>query len=91
MRNLSNVIMQEISRQGCTIAEFAEECDVSCRQLNDIKNRKTNDIKFSTLVKICENVENGYADVFEVECTKEFDIEKFVLTNGREKYVLKKI
>ena len=56
-----------------------------------IVNRQKNDIRLSVIWKICENSEIQFADLFDSECAGEFNIEKFILTDGNTKYGLKKI
>lgn len=70
LKNLSDAIMQEIEKKGCSISDFAEKCDVSYRQLSSIKNCQVDDIKFSTFVKICEKLENGYLEVLRLSARK---------------------
>ncbi len=44
----------------------------------------------SVIWNICENSNIKISEVFEIECAEEFDLEKYILTNGHEEYGLKK-
>lgn len=91
MNRLADLILREIERKGCSATCFAELCGINRNELGQIVNRQKNDIRLSVIWRICENSEIQFSDVFEIECTREFNIENFILTNGHKKYVLKKI
>lgn len=90
MNRLAELILEEMERTGRSATCFAELCGVNRNTVGDIINRKGKDVKLSFIWNICENSEIRISDVFEVECAREYNIENFVLTNGHEKYVLKK-
>lgn len=91
MKNLSDLILKKMEEENYTIAKFADICDVSERQISDIKNRRVKNIELKTLVKICESHGISYVDVF--GCKADLENQKrilssFVLTNGNDNYVL---
>lgn len=91
LNRLADLILREIERRGCSATCFAELCGINRNELGQIVNRQKNDIRLSVIWRICENSEIQFSDVFEIECAEEFDIENYVLTNGRAKYALRKI
>ncbi len=91
LNRLADLILGEMERTGRSATCFAELCGVNRNMLGDVINRKGNDVELSFIWNICENSEIRFSDIFEIECAEEFDIENHVLTNGHEKYVLKKI
>lgn len=91
LNRLADLILAEINKKDCSITCFAELCGIPRNEMGLIVNRKKKDVRLSVIWNICENSEIRISDVFGIECAEEFDIEKFVLTNGREKYALKKI
>lgn len=90
LNRLADLILGEMEKTGRSATCFAELCGVNRNTLGDIINRKGKDVKLSFVWNICENSEIRISDVFEIECAKEFDIENYVLTNGKETYFLKK-
>lgn len=91
LNRLADLILGEMKRTGKSATCFAELCGINRNTLGDVINRKGKDVKLSFIWKICENSEIRISDIFEIECSEEFNIENFVLTNGYEKYILKKI
>lgn len=91
MNRLADLILVEIRRKGCSVACFAELCGISRNELGQIINRQKKDVRLSVIWNICENSEIGFPDVFYIEHAEEFNIENYILTNGREKYCIKKI
>lgn len=91
MNRLADLILLEIQRRDCSIECFADICGLSKNEVGNITTRKKKNIYVSTLLKICENSGIKISDIFEIECAKEFDIENYILTNGKEKYTLKKL
>lgn len=91
MNRLADLILLEIQKRNCSISYFADICGISKNEVGNITTRKKKDIYVSTLLKICENSDIKFSDVFEIECSKEFSIENYILTNGKEKYVIKKL
>lgn len=91
MNRLADLILIEIQKRNCSIACFADICGISKNEVGNITTRKKKDIYVSTLLKICENSDIKFSDVFEVNCSEELKIENFILTDGKEKYMLKKL
>lgn len=91
LNKLADLILSEIGKRNCSARCFAELCDVNRNVLNGIINRKENDVKLSFIWNICENSEIRLSDIFEIECSEEFNLENYILTNGKEKYVIKKL
>lgn len=91
LNRLADLILGEMERTGRSATCFAELCGVNRNTLGDVINRKGRDVKLSFIWNICENSEIRISDVFEIECAEEFNIEKFVLTNGKDEYILKKV
>ena len=91
MDNLSSILLKEMEEKKITLEQLSIICDISCRQISNIINRKSFDIKISTLIKICTNMNISISDVFCVE--KEFEetvvrkvITRFFVTDGKNKY-----
>lgn len=91
MNRISELILAEMERKSCSAKCFAELCGVNRDELGRIINRQKKDIRLSVIWKICENSGIRFSDIFEIECSEEFNFENYILTNGREKYVLKKL
>ena len=91
LNRLSDLILEEMKRRKCSIRCFAELCGVRPEEMRLIVNCQKKDVKLSIIWKICENSEIRLSDIFEIECSEEFSIENYILTNGKEKYVIKKL
>lgn len=91
MNRLADLILMDMEKRQCSATYFADACGVSKNEIGNITRRKKKDMNISTLLKICENSGISVEDVFGIECSEEFVMENFVLTNGHEKYALKKL
>lgn len=91
MNRLADLILAEMKRTKRSAKCFAELCGVNRNTLGDVINRKGPDVKLSFIWNICENSEIRISDIFEIECAEEFSLENYVLTNGKEKYAIKKL
>lgn len=91
LNRLADLILAEMVKTGKSARCFAELCGVNRDKLGRVINQKDKDVKLSFIWNICENSEIKISDVFEIECSKEFSVENYILTNGYEKYALKKI
>lgn len=82
------MVIKRIDEMNCTIEEFSIICDISSREISNIKNRTAKDIKFNTFVKLCENAGISYIDIFGYNDRELVDreIQKFILTDGEQKY-----
>ena len=63
MERLAILVNDEIERQHCTIKSFSVRCGVSYERMRDITNREIDDIRLSTLERICDNSHFTIADV----------------------------
>lgn len=91
MNRLADLILVEMERTRRSATRFAELCGVNRNTLNDVINRKRKDVGLSFIWNICENSDIGFSDIFEIECAEEFDLENYIITNGKEKYVIRKL
>lgn len=91
LNKLADLILLEMDKKDCSMTCFAELCGIPRNEMGLIVNKKKKDVRLSVIWNICENSEIRISDVFEIECAEEFNIENFILTNGHEKYFLKKI
>ena len=66
MKNLRESILKTMEEGNYTIARFADECGVSEREISKIKNGDASNIRFDTLVKICENSGIHYEEIFDL-------------------------
>lgn len=85
------MILEEMEKRRYSIRCFAELCGVRTEEIRLIVNKQKRDVRLSVIWKICKNSEIRISDIFEIECAEEFNIENYILTNGKEKYVLKKL
>ena len=64
MERFSNLILMEMERKNQSCLQFSELCGVGRNIVGDIVNRKKLDVKLSTVVKICENTDINFEDIF---------------------------
>lgn len=93
MEKLSDLILLEIGEKKCTVSSFAINCGISKSEMDKIINKKLNDIKVSTILKIIDNSQICYNDIFEADKTdniaeKDYIESSFVLTDNKTKYHL---
>lgn len=91
LNRLADLILEEMEKRKCSATYFADFCGISRNELGKIVNRQKKDIRLSTVWNICENSGIRFSDIFEIECAAEFSIENYILTNGKEKYAIKKL
>lgn len=91
LNRLAKLVLSEMEKTGQSATCFAELCGINRNELGFIINRRKKDVRLSVIWNICENSNINFSDVFEVECLQKNEIEDFILTNGREKYVLSKV
>ena len=91
MNRIAELLLAEMERKNCSAKCFAELCGVNRDELGRIIKRQKRDVRLSVIWKICENSEIRFSDIFEIECSEEFYIDNYILTNGKEKYTLKKL
>lgn len=67
LKNLADLILLKMENGNYTAARFADECRISLRELNRIKNKEANNIRLSTLVRICTTHGISFSDIFEYQ------------------------
>lgn len=67
MKNLRELILKKMEDENYTISRFADKCEVSEREISRIKNGEANNIRFDVFVKICENSNISYKNVFNLK------------------------
>lgn len=92
MLNFRNSLIKKMNENNWNITQLAIICDCSYHGMCNIVNGNVNDINFSTFIKICENANISYEDIFEIESldSLEKELQKFYVTNGKTKFRLLK-
>lgn len=85
MERLCMEILNEIHRKNISYTLFADLCGISRKIMADIVNREKEDVKLSTIVKICENSDIKLEDIFLKK--KSEPQETYLLLNG-ERYLI---
>lgn len=85
LEKLCDEILREIHRKNISYTLFADLCGISRKIMADIVNRNKEDVKLSTIVKICENSDIKLEDVFLKK--KSEPQEAYLLLNG-ERYLI---
>lgn len=90
--NFRNSLIKKMNENNWSITQLAIICDCSYHGMCNIVNGNVNDINFSTFIKICENANIPYEDIFEIESSNslEKELQKFYVTNGKTKFRLHK-
>ena len=65
--NFRNSLIKKMNENNWSITQLAIICDCSYHGMCNIVNGNVNDINFSTFIKICENANISYEDIFEIE------------------------
>ncbi|MCM1325253.1 MAG: helix-turn-helix transcriptional regulator [Bacteroidales bacterium] len=89
LNRLADLVLEEIGNRNCSCVCFADLCGISRNEMSNIVNRKKNDIKLSTILKICENSQINEDDVFGVNFDVQKDIEVIVRVKGKSHRFLK--
>lgn len=88
LRKLSELVLLELGRKNQSCVCFAELCGISRNEVSAIINQKKNDVRLSTIIKICENsdiqIENLFSD-FETENT----LNNAIIIIGGKRYIIK--
>ena len=87
LERLCMEILNEIHKQNISYTLFADLCGISRKIMADIVNRNKEDVKLSTIVKICENSDIKLEDIF-VSHPKEIP-DVYIMING-ERYNIEK-
>ena len=90
--NFRNSLIKKMNENNWSITQLAIICDCSYHGMCNIVNGSVNDINFSTFIKICENANISYEDIFEIESfnSLEKEMKKFYISNGKMKFRLLK-
>lgn len=90
LNNLADSVLAEIGKMNCTYSYFADFCGISRNEISDIVSRRKNDLRLSTLHKICKNTEVSYVDIFEYSNSEIFKkmIKNYYFTDGNNTYFL---
>lgn len=93
LSNFRNSLIKKMNENNWNITQLAIICDCSYHNMCNIVNGNFHDINFSTFVKICENANISYKDVFEIESfdSLEKEMKKFYITNGKMKFRIEKV
>lgn len=79
---LSELILMEVNRRNCTFTYFADVCGMSRNELRHIVMREKEDMKLSTIKRICDNSCFEIEDVFEAQPIEEYAKTVTVERNG---------
>ena len=92
LSRLSSELIKKMDENRWSIAQLSAMCHISYHGMCNIVNGNVNDINFSTFVKICENANISYEDIFEIESfnSLEKEMKKFYISNGKMKFRLLK-
>lgn len=92
MGKMREELIMKMNQNNWNIRELAIMCDTSYHTMCNIVNGVSNDMKFSTFLKICKNASISYAKVFEInnDATLEIALRKLVISCGGRQYKLKK-
>lgn len=58
-------MLLKLEKKNYSYIQFADICKISRNEISAIVSRKKKDIKLSTFVKICENLDISYSDIFD--------------------------
>ena len=61
---MSELVNSEIDKRHETILSFSVKCEISYNEMRKICNGTINDIRISTIHKICENSDITMVDIF---------------------------
>lgn len=64
IKNISNAILYEMGEEEITISLMAEKCNVSKRTICGIVGGRKKGLTLNTIVKICNNTNIKYSDIF---------------------------
>ncbi len=91
--NLKTELIHTMAKKRCSIVSMSVQCDMSYKALYNIINARTADMRLSTFLRICENINASLVSVFGVSDSSLLDdaLSKAVFTIGSHKYILKRI
>lgn len=88
LNRLADLMLLKLEEKNYSYTRFANKCKISRNEIDAIVSRKKNDIKLSTFVKICENLDISYSDIFDFD-ERNFPSSITISIDGQE-YTLKK-
>lgn len=93
LRRLRQELIKKMNENHWTITQLSIICDISYHSMCNIVNGNMKDINFSTFVKICDNTQISYIDIFDISNQELFEKEicKYLLSDGHSKFRLKKV
>lgn len=86
LERLCMEILHEIDRKNISYTLFADLCGISRKIMADIVNRNKEDVKLSTIIRICENSNIKLEDIFATKKKRE-PRETFLVMDG-ERYLV---
>lgn len=91
--NLRDTLFKKMNLNDWSIFDLAIQCDLSYKATYNIINLTVSDIKFSTFIKICENLEIPLSEVLNISDDEIADKEicKGYFVCGKNRYTIKKI
>lgn len=92
MRRLREELIKKMNQKNCSIKDFSIACDVSYHSMRNIVNGISNDMKLSTFLKLCENANISYAEIFNINNSDvlDFALKSAVFSCGKSRYRLRK-
>lgn len=67
MEKITNLLFQKKWELDCTVETLGILCDLSTGEVRKILYRHPKDLKFLTVMKICENAGISYLEILETE------------------------
>lgn len=89
--NLQTELFRKMNQCGWSVVELAIQCDLSYKTIYNIVTHAVSDIKLSTFVKICNNLDIPLSSVLmisDAELASQKIRESYLVCGGK-KYVLK--
>lgn len=87
LRKLSVLIIREMQKKNQSCLQFAELCGIDRNVMGNIVNQKKNDVKLSTIYKICENSAIRIENIF-CDCKTEQMLNNAILIINGKRYIL---
>lgn len=93
LHNLQTALFQKMNVHEWTIFDLSVQCDLSYKAIYNIITLSVSDVKFSTFIKICQNLEIPLSEVLMISDHEiaNNEITKGYLVCGKNRYSLKKL
>lgn len=93
LHNLQAALFQKMNVHEWTIFDLSIQCDLSYKAIYNIVTLSVSDVKFSTFIKICQNLEIPLSEVLQISNDEiaSGEICKGYLVCGKNRYALKKL